>query len=531
MGGHHSKSRGATVNSCHPGSFNQSQLIDLAPGETKAYPVGCVPLGSSEKYSRDKGLSWPDNGEYEWGGLGASCGMCNFNYGYGREESRPSGYPDTCKNLPWTQCSASTPGYSPQVRRVGYNGNPASCCLASHGGSAKSSQTTGNASGGSFSWGRVDSDTYTCDPKYGNSPTSCNSPDVTGQVAKYCGSQDSGSRAQWDPTKGLCSAYMVSSTPETAHTLLNTALTNAYNSKVSIDSTDPSEQIYISNLLQQCDSGPGTGICDATLTKFCQGYSREQVQQAYADYIQEGGDPTFQSTNGLSPKAQAALNLFKACSCHLQTSEYQSWAKAGVNEVNVACDPLCQLGGISQYVDGKPAECHENLCIIDNVTIDQVNSSSGDVNFNVVCGSCGSNTKSGSGSTTCRCIFDDINIFQDNSKIGNINFDQHCGGNCQTPDPNTPGKFIKIDCKTGIPSHSTGPPHTNGGSGSTWEKIRKWIDEHRTETIAIIVALIFIIILIMWWAFSRKSSPPSDDYGQISISDLYGEQFSEDSMY
>lgn len=441
------------VRACKPGQFTQGHLASLSLNDHLDYPNGCSPYGAmGSGRCSDDGFGWPDNTEYKWYSDGANCDMCNFRYGWERKGEPHGGYPNTCQDVSWGSCSVTTTGRRCSVSRQQYAGDKTSCCLGSMGGK-KVLSTTGNINGSGFNWGRIGYDTYTCDPSVFHGG-GCSADDVAGGVAKQCSRQDDETKKQWDATTGYCSAYMSGATPNAAGTVLHSALSKAYNSGVKIYTQDKVNLPYMSNLLQYCEAGRAAGVCDDVLKKFCSAYTREQVQEAYATYIKEGGDPTFSNKAGLSAKGRAALNIFKACACHLPTSDYSSWAQVGVDEVNVACDPLCDLGGISQYTKGKPAECHQNLCIIDGVTLNMVDSTSGNINFNIACGDCGGKKGKGkgssAGSSACRCIFSDVKIFEQDAKVlGNLDFTMNCGGNCQMRDPDIPGKFIKIDCSSG----------------------------------------------------------------------------------
>jgi len=527
-----------------PGAFTQAHLASRSGGNLQ-YPTGCTAeisgtaAGSGFSYCVNKGFSWPENGEYNWGGYHGDCNMCIFNYGYERGSHKPAGYPDRTGQVPYLSCASGAPsGARCSVKRIAYNGDPTSCCLAARGGGGKVGQTTGLPKGGQFSWDHVFEDTYTCDPN-AMKPQDCNSASIFGNVSKICAKQDPKTRNEWAIGKGMCSAYMAGATAESGGSVLNTALKGYLDSGSPINSPEPETASHLSNLLQFCDAGVGSGSCDAMLQQMCNGFSRSDVQKAYSDFIASptGGDPKNPNYSKMTSIDLANLNLFKACACHLPIKDYVDWAKVGVDEINVACDPLCQLGGISQYINDasvlKPAVCNQNLCIIDNVSIDQIDSTiEGGVNFNVVCGSCGESAKNeGSSGATCRCIFSNINVFEKNSTVlDTLNFNQNCGGNCQMPDPDEAGKFIQINCDTGKPFDVKPNGNKTPDTPSSFQaRAVKWLKDNRNEVILFTVMFLIIIFFIGWWLLTRDNSSPQeeennyryDDY-QRSDYDQYG---------
>lgn len=99
-----------------PGPLTLHDLSDLKVGEVRA-GTGCVPSiqgtqgGSAFATAFAKGFSIPNNGEFEWGGLGPGCNMDAFNYGCEKKDS-------------WMG------GSKPTVVRTRYNGGAVECCLA-----------------------------------------------------------------------------------------------------------------------------------------------------------------------------------------------------------------------------------------------------------------------------------------------------------------------------------------------------------------------------------------------------------------
>jgi hypothetical protein len=120
-------------------------------------------------------------------------------------------------------------------------------------------------------------------------------------------------------------------------------------------------------------------------------------------------------------------NLAKLCSCYLQPNEYYL---PGI--IPPECDSLCSVasstGGIPIYewaLQGPtsvplPKICEQTTCVIDQVTLDYINSNAGNIDFSQICGSCG--TTGG-----CTCIINGVSITSINSSIPGVNFNQECG--------------------------------------------------------------------------------------------------------
>jgi hypothetical protein len=102
-----------------PRAVSLAELQDIATGARLEVNQGCVPNspvseGDAADYARKRGLSYPSNGEFDWGGRGNGCPMCSDPLGgYGCDE---------CKN--------TIGGSRPTVKRVAYKGDKKTCCLS-----------------------------------------------------------------------------------------------------------------------------------------------------------------------------------------------------------------------------------------------------------------------------------------------------------------------------------------------------------------------------------------------------------------
>lgn len=504
-----------------PGVFKQSDLIDLGINQVREYPGGCssptAPNFNYQTACAGGGFSFPDNKEYSFT-TGDQCSACGF-YGY---NNTACAFNDTSGGGAECECvssNGSSTGRRCAVRRVAYRGNPAACCLIG----ASSSQTY-NTTGDHWAlrpnikneWWKIigDSD-YTCDPDATRNCLLQPGTAVT-EVAKVCSTLDyEGTKRAWykqNPTptepNGYCYNFVNNAQSQVGKIVLTAAIHEMATSPNyrEFGKDNPPNAQMINTLLGLCSTGSAAGVCDGDLANMCSTYTRQDILDAYNKYIQNNNDI-------------ASKNLYQACGCHLKPSEYNEWAKVGVDETNVACDPICMLPDVvKQFVNNTQATCNQNLCVIDNVSIDILNSQTGNINFNVVCGNCG-----GSSGQTCRCIFGDISIFQSGSNTGALNFQQNCGGNCQIPDPKQFGNFINIDCNTGIPN---GGPTPSGGG--IWNTIKEWFSNNALFVLTVLSIVIVCFIAWLWWY--NQPLPPKKLLGdQITLNDLFGGNF-EDSF-
>lgn len=152
------------------------------------------------------------------------------------------------------------------------------------------------------------------------------------------------------------------------------------------------------------------------------------------------------------------------------------------------CDPLCnRIGNIKLATDdGKLLECTRAVCVIDDITINAVESSGENINFNQVCNACGTNN------TGCTCIISGVNINELWSQIGDANFNQDCGNGSLCLNIESPGQPpVPVTCASSITSN------TNNNQ----EEVNIiWV------TVGIIVALIVLglFIYLMYREYSKS---------------------------
>lgn len=136
-----------------------------------------------------------------------------------------------------------------------------------------------------------------------------------------------------------------------------------------------------------CRESPSA--CSLALTNTCSRYTRTQIE------------------------SNATLTNY--CGCYLSPDQYAQYTNFyGIQQ---QCDPLCAR---SETI--PPLEpCASNQCIIDNVTINLVGSTSGSINFNQLCGGCTFDQQ-------CQCYLNDVSINVVESTVGNIDLVQRCQG-------------------------------------------------------------------------------------------------------
>ena len=158
-------------------------------------------------------------------------------------------------------------------------------------------------------------------------------------------------------------------------------------------STEPTdEQLNFQSLLADlCNQPANGGKCSSLWTQQCQNYTRSDAEHPL---------------------------IRQFCGCYLPEDQYN-----GLSTDLRACDPLCSGLDTVQFFPSatatQPQQCTTDVCIIDDVTINVINSDLGNITFQQICQNCGPGN--------CRCIISDINILAQNSDLGQLNLQQNCG--------------------------------------------------------------------------------------------------------
>ena len=104
-------------------------------------------------------------------------------------------------------------------------------------------------------------------------------------------------------------------------------------------------------------------LCQVPLTNFCSGYTTQDLIE--------------------TPES------IKWCGCYLQDDQYEKYNQFGIQK---QCTPICNQKNNIPLIgdDGIAIPCTESICMIDDTTIKLVNTfTSGTIDFNQVCNSCG----------------------------------------------------------------------------------------------------------------------------------------------
>lgn len=228
----------------------------------------------------------------------------------------------------------------------------------------------------------------------------------------------------WNDPQGVCNNYINNpALPADAKLVVHDYVLQ-YVKDQPYNSQDP---VYKNVIPYLCSRPNVFGVCDDVLNNFCSSYSRDDLEK----------DETLQVL----------------CGCHLQPKDYpySGWG------IPSSCDSICLYENTIQ--NSSYQKCQSNSCIIDNVTVDIINSEvDNGINFGQVCGSCGSHSGSRDGTNpVCECWLSGININDINSIIkGGINLQQSCGGKCfYVPSGQDPRLGIPVDCDTLEPKGCT----------------------------------------------------------------------------
>lgn len=159
---------------------------------------------------------------------------------------------------------------------------------------------------------------------------------------------------------------------------------------------------FQNTLLSLCLDPSLPGVCDQFLQSYCSNYSRNETI---------GNDV-----------------LTNFCGCYVPSDQnYLQYTN------NAACDPLCHRTMTVKKPDGTGGNltCAENICVINDISINTANSSlTGRANIVNICPYCPNG---------CLCIVSGVNVNNTLSQVGlGTNIEQYCGKNsvCLVEDSN-----------------------------------------------------------------------------------------------
>lgn len=176
------------------------------------------------------------------------------------------------------------------------------------------------------------------------------------------------------------------------------------------------------------------------------------------------------------------------CGCYLPDGQYADYVNK--YQINKECTPMCNRKNSIPIVSGDntPKPCTQTDCFINNVSIDLINSTVGDVNISQMCGNCQS--KVPGGVSSCSCVISDTSIDGANAQIQGININEACSSTkCRVtnPDPNGSPAYIEIPCD------QAGSSDAFGNANS--ELLKKEQEKKRTRNVIIIIVAILILAL------------------------------------
>lgn len=226
---------------------------------------------------------------------------------------------------------------------------------------------------------------------------------------------------------------------------------------------------FLDTLLDACKSMPG--VCEPVQSYMCNQCNRDQIS----------GSNAFLTFCGCNSNASRTSNTFYSNT---------------MSNFDPACDPLCTNSRAIQNVDtttGITQQCNANVCVIDNVNIDAVDTTFGQLpSFTQVCPACAD------GTGNCVCIinanFSNISSIAgyDGNPINDYpRFLQVCpNAQCFVTDPTT-GLYQEIDCTQSLTNKSGQLLSNVVKDIGTPVKFPLWI-------VVICGVLLFVIILVFF---------------------------------
>ncbi len=176
------------------------------------------------------------------------------------------------------------------------------------------------------------------------------------------------------------------------------------------------------------------------------------------------------------------------CGCHLPDGEYEDYSVK--YNIPPECTPMCNRVGTIPIVgiNGEAVTCKQNICLIDGVTVNLINSQIGNgLNFDMICGNCEN--------AQCSCIVSNTTIDISNSTIGGnvIPVSEGCGSlTCSQTNPGITGPAtLTVPCGTG-PTNPYAEYEAEVAAAQAEAKKNAWL----WTLIAIGIALVLIYLII-----------------------------------
>lgn len=421
--------------------------------------LGCKYTGTPVKVDVDGKVGWSSDIGADIGGDAippkvhvSAHSSLNFNSGWSASPRL---------KIPYAGCAT-------QCTRTGYNAPSALCCAAN--GSKTSYSQDGKVvdplTNGSLP--------TTCDPlqrDWNNSACDSGMEGLCSTPENAYGNLDNTNFKLWGKG-GVCNTY--ASTTLSTSGAFNTISQGiaSLNEKYPLDKSENwennSDAINAWDGILNAVSNSASSGANGALKNACANFTREEL-----GVLDGSGNNKVDSI------------ILNACGCHLPTSEYSKFSGIIQEGSYNSCDPLClRPGSIQNFANGVPQKCSQSNCIIDDVTIDIIDSNvSGDINLKQMC-------------PGKACYFSDINIFNEASGKPKVNIQSDCSS-CFIYHPRDPYNPTPVDCKSGKPTTPTG----------MWGRIVQFFKDHRSLAIGILAVVLFIITAgIILFIHSRGES-------------------------
>lgn len=288
----------------------------------------------------------------------------------------------------------------------------------------------------------------TCDPRFRDAGGS----DCQTKIKGYClgtGTDSAEFIARWTTRKTIeydvPQKYDYNAGPNYGHEIPGTAVHEKLSYDVPICEAMLYRVMYRNSDAIACAYQPVSGIIPDT-----DGYAwaKDLIDQVFKRYVNEGGSlinpilngPMIQQLESICRKSPGLCEgyltnycknftedtvnnnpfLSKWCGCHMSNDFYERYSSGfGITK---ACTPICHLPGTVPSVgdDGvTPLVCAQQVCMIDNLTIDMINSRVGDVEITDICSGC----------IGCSCRIADNTIATLESTVGKLSIVNQCSAN------------------------------------------------------------------------------------------------------
>lgn len=471
---------GGDNSTCNKDKVDYSNICNEKIGQEHNSSGFCTISGSEgTKYRREycAGLS---DGEWDYSGQG---GNCNYNSCNIRQKM------DFCCD---TSGCCGIVGNSTKCRRKAFKANELLCCLRDKECNRENKFCFEN-----------ETEKRTCAPEYRNQA----SIECKNKMLEYCTGQDveQGNSSEW------------------INRWTGTVEIKDYNGYTQAFYQPCYKNLYRNLYAGQpsaCLGLPDVGINDTA------GYNYDQnlMNQMISRYLQDGGNLAANEssesniklnnmiynicskTPGLCQKSlfnycanvtpsnlERNPDLLKWCGCYMAPDQYSKYTN--LYQISRECTPTCNIKGVIPLVtpDGNSIkECKQSTCIIDDTSINLVNSTVGEISINQLCNSCSQDQ-----TQICNCTITGTNFTAINSKIeGGINISQNCTGknSCYKEETDPFGKIINVQI-----------PCVGESDISEFEEIQKQNElnkekaiKKRNITILIIFIVLLLLIAIIW---------------------------------